>query len=84
MVASAVGQVREVLRDGETAVLTPPGDVAALAHALRVLRGDPQRRRALARAGRRWVLQERTWAEVAGRILGFAAPGTPERATEVA
>jgi glycosyltransferase involved in cell wall biosynthesis len=42
---------RELLRDGESAVLVPPGDAAALAAAVRRLAGDLERRGELARAG---------------------------------
>jgi glycosyltransferase involved in cell wall biosynthesis len=42
---------RELLRDGESAVLVPPGDAPALAAAVRRLAGDLELRRELARAG---------------------------------
>jgi glycosyltransferase involved in cell wall biosynthesis len=41
IVASDVGQIGEVLRDGETALLVPPGDELALAGALRRLHDAP-------------------------------------------
>ena len=53
--------VREVLQDGETALLVPPGDPAALAAALRRLAGDRALRDRLAEAGHR-------------RYLGHGAP----------
>ncbi len=74
VVASAVGQVEQTLRHGVTGLLTRPGDVTALAGALEELRRDPQRRSALGREGRRWVLENRTWDAVASRILELAAP----------
>ncbi len=43
----------EVVRSGETGVLTPPGDSAALARAILELAGNEERRHALGRAGRR-------------------------------
>jgi glycosyltransferase involved in cell wall biosynthesis len=52
IVASDLPAVREVLRDGESALLVPPGDVEALAHALRRLRDDPALRRRLGRTAR--------------------------------
>jgi glycosyltransferase involved in cell wall biosynthesis len=45
--------VPEVVRDGETGVLVPPRDSAALAGALGALLADPGRARALGEAGRR-------------------------------
>lgn len=53
VVATAVGGVPEIVRDGETGLLVPPGDVAALAGAMRRLARDPGLRAALGRAGGR-------------------------------
>jgi glycosyltransferase involved in cell wall biosynthesis len=52
VVASAVGGVPELVRDGETGALVPPADPAALAHALAPLVADPDLRARLGRAGR--------------------------------
>lgn len=52
IVATAIGGTDEAILDGETGVLVPPGDPAALARALRELLGDPSRASRLARAGR--------------------------------
>jgi glycosyltransferase involved in cell wall biosynthesis len=51
-VASAVGGVPEVVQDGVTGRLVPPGDQAALAAAVRELLTDPQRRQAMGLAAR--------------------------------
>ena len=40
MIATAVGGVPEVVRDGENGLLVPPGDAAALAAAIRRYRDD--------------------------------------------
>jgi glycosyltransferase involved in cell wall biosynthesis len=53
VVASAVGGVPELVIDGETGVLVPPGDARALASALRRLLADPELRRQMGDAGRR-------------------------------
>ncbi|MGI9112401.1 MAG: glycosyltransferase family 4 protein [Gaiellaceae bacterium] len=42
VVATAVGGVPEIVRDGENGRLVPPGDPAVLAAALRRLLGDPE------------------------------------------
>jgi glycosyltransferase involved in cell wall biosynthesis len=53
VVASAVGGVPEVVEDGVTGVLAPPGDPDAFAEAIGRLAGDPALRRRLGEAGRR-------------------------------
>ena len=51
IVATAAGGVPEVVSDGETGVLVPPGDARALGEAIDALRRDPARITALARRG---------------------------------
>jgi glycosyltransferase involved in cell wall biosynthesis len=53
VVASGVDGIPEDVTDGETGLLVPPGDPDALADALAALIADPERRRAMAAAGRR-------------------------------
>ncbi len=55
--AYAGGAAAEVITDGQTGLLVPPGDVVALAAALRRLASEPQLRRQLAEAARREVRQ---------------------------
>jgi glycosyltransferase involved in cell wall biosynthesis len=50
VIATAVGGVPEVVRDGENGLLVPPGDPAALAEAIRRFFGDEELRRRLAAA----------------------------------
>src|SRR5205814_9222746 len=47
VVATPVGGTPEVVTDGETGVLVPPRDAAALAAALRELLGDPEDRKSV-------------------------------------
>jgi colanic acid/amylovoran biosynthesis glycosyltransferase len=52
VVASRLSGIPELVVDGETGLLAPPGDVEALVATIRRLHGDPALRRALGTAGR--------------------------------
>jgi glycosyltransferase involved in cell wall biosynthesis len=56
VVATAVDGTPEVVRDGRTGRLVPPGNPEALGRALRDLLRDPDGARSLGEAGRDWVL----------------------------
>jgi glycosyltransferase involved in cell wall biosynthesis len=55
VVGTALGGPLEIIQDGVTGLLIPPGDPAAVAGAIVELARDPERARALGRAGRAWV-----------------------------
>ena len=55
VVATRVGGVGELVRDGETGLLVEPRDDAGLARAIASLVGDPARMKALAEGGQRLV-----------------------------
>ena len=55
VVASAHGGVAELVRDGETGLLVPPGNPSALAVAVRLLADDPELAGRMGMAGRRRV-----------------------------
>lgn len=63
VVATTVAGIPELLHDGKNGFLVPPGDVAALANALRLLVDDPQQRRAMGECGRQAV-EERFSADL--------------------
>jgi glycosyltransferase involved in cell wall biosynthesis len=69
VVASRVGGLGEVVVDGVTGVLVPPGDPAALAQALNRLARDVALRRRLGQAGRERVLGGYTAARMADGTL---------------
>jgi glycosyltransferase involved in cell wall biosynthesis len=71
-VASAIGQIPELLRDGETGVLVTPGDADALAAALRDLAADPARRAGIAAAGLRAAQSSHSWTARATDIVAIA------------
>jgi glycosyltransferase involved in cell wall biosynthesis len=62
-IASRVGGVPEVLRDGETGLLVPPGNKTALAQAMLRLARDPKTCRSLGETGRAMVQEKFLWSE---------------------
>ena len=56
IVATAVGGIPEIVSDGESGLLIPPGDEAALAAKLSALLVDPELRKTMGEAGRRRAL----------------------------
>ena len=75
VVATAVGGTPEVVEDGVTGWLVPPGDAAALARRITDLLASPESARAMGLAGRRRVATHFTFAAMAEGYLGlFRAP----------
>ena len=79
VVASRVGGIPEVVADGETGLLVPLDDPAALAYGLNTLLGDPDRAQWMGQQGRKRAIAEFGWqaiavqtaalyAELAGRV----------------
>ena len=58
VVSGDLETIRELVEDGVSGVLVPPGDAVALERALVELREDPQRRSALGEQARRRVEEE--------------------------
>lgn len=69
IVASDLPSTADVVRDGESALLVPPGDVDSLAQAITRLRDDPALRQTLATCAREIVLAHYTWEARAKMIL---------------
>ncbi|MGK5697418.1 glycogen synthase [Streptomyces sp. URMC 128] len=71
VVASAVGGIPEVVDDGRTGLLVPPGDgfEAGLARAMDSVLGDPQAARRMGEAGRERAVGEFGWDAVARRTV---------------
>ena len=70
VVGTAVGGIPELVREGESGLLVPPGEPEPLAEAILRLRRDPDLRRRLAEAGRRRAAQE-TPARMAREYLAL-------------
>ena len=69
VVASRTGGIPEVVVDGETGFLVPPGDVEALHDRLATLLADRRLARRMGDAGRSAVLERFTWTACAERCL---------------
>ncbi len=80
VITCPVGGIPEIVRDGETGLLVPPGDGAALAAALKELVGDPARRVSMGLRGRSIVERDYDSAVNARRILAIMMriSGRPE------
>jgi len=81
VVASRVGGIPEVVVDGETGWLVPPGDPAALAGALRTALADPRRAAQLGEAGRRRVETHFSWNRIADQTLAVYRDAIQARAS---
>jgi glycosyltransferase involved in cell wall biosynthesis len=81
LVASDRPIVRDYLRDGETGLVVPPEDPAALREAIVRLLDDRELARHLGDAGRAQVEQHHTMDDMAARLapLMKAAAGVPQR-----
>ena len=74
VVASAQGQIRDLLGDGSRGVLVEPDDPSALADAILTLVADRPRMGRLGARARAYTLAHHTWERNAGRVLAFARP----------
>lgn len=70
-IASAAGGIVDIVRDGETGVLVPPGDVGALARAIAELADDPARAHALGVRGAELVEREFSWPVIVERLVAL-------------
>jgi glycosyltransferase involved in cell wall biosynthesis len=87
VVATNVGGIADLLRDGQTALLVPDGDDRAMADAVMRLLRQPQLASQLSRAGRRmadalsWEHTRPQWEELIAELM--AAPGRQRAVREV-
>ena len=69
IVASRLGQVGEVIRDGENGLLVTPGDADGLAQAIEKLAADSELRERLGAAARETAIKSYTWRHNAARVF---------------
>jgi len=73
VVGSRTGGIPEVVADGETGLLVPPGEPEPLAEALNILLRDPDRAEAMGRAGRKRAVTEFGWPAIAAQTADLYA-----------
>ncbi|TIS63936.1 MAG: glycosyltransferase family 4 protein [Mesorhizobium sp.] len=73
VVAQDIAGVPEAVRDGQTGILTPPGDVAAFASAIERLLVSDDERTIMAAEARRFILEERSLDAAAARLAELIA-----------
>jgi glycosyltransferase involved in cell wall biosynthesis len=81
VVASRIGGIPDIVEDGRTGLLTPPGDATAIARALLTLLDEPVRRKAIGEAARvhveehfdamKWARRLRMLYETGAAAAGF-------------
>jgi glycosyltransferase involved in cell wall biosynthesis len=81
VIAANVAGLRDSVRNGETGILVPHGDTAALAQAVIGLLQDSERRTQLGAAGRQWAA-EHSWDESASALRGLLTSGPEVQAVE--
>jgi glycosyltransferase involved in cell wall biosynthesis len=69
VIASRVGGIPDIVEDGVSGLLVPPGDADALAAAVRRVRDDPALARRLGEAGRRRLREQFSWPTIVQRWL---------------
>src|SRR5439155_19958662 len=73
VIASRVGGIPDIVEDGVSGLLVPPGDAATLAAAVRRLRDDPALARRMGEAGRRRLREQFRWQALVQRWLDLYA-----------
>jgi len=68
IIASAVGQLLDIVKDDQNSLLVPPGDIDALAFSLRRLLDDPNLRQRLGYQARKDAIQKHSWEKYILRL----------------
>ena len=77
VVASDLGQLRQIICPGVNGLLCPAGDATALADHLRELQTQPHLRQRLGQLARQTVKEYHTWNQRVSQILAVAQRHTP-------
>ncbi|HET9532095.1 MAG TPA: glycosyltransferase family 4 protein [Blastocatellia bacterium] len=72
VIASRLGQIADVIEDGENGLLVEPGDSRAIAAGIEMLTKDEPLRRRLGAAARQTVIEKYTWRHNAERVFDAA------------
>jgi glycosyltransferase involved in cell wall biosynthesis len=83
VIAAGIGQIAECLRDGETGLLYPPGDVSALAQRIGQVIDDPDGARRLGEAARAEAIANHSWDRNARIVTDLIGPERCRRADRV-
>lgn len=76
VVTTSVSPITEVVENGKTGLLVAPGDVDALADAIRRYLDFPREAEAIGREGRKAVIDRYSWGELAQTIENVLAAAT--------
>ncbi len=68
VIASNVGALQEIIQDQNTGLLFEKDNIQDLAHKLKKVLTDKELRLTLAEAGKKWVLENRDWSQMATRF----------------
>ena len=79
VVATRIAGCEDLVEDGATGLLVPPGNPAALAQAIAQLAADPARRAAMGAAARRRAESHFSWRTAAESYLTLIPPSTASR-----
>jgi glycosyltransferase involved in cell wall biosynthesis len=71
IIATRMGDVPELIRDGETGFLVKPGDVAGMTYYLRLLIEDPTLRKTLGTVARSFILEHYNLTQMATNLEAF-------------
>ncbi len=80
VVATSVGGIVDIVRDGETGLLIPPEDAEALARAIATYIEEPERARVLAERGREHVGVQFSWQAIVTRLASLYRELAAQRA----